>query len=79
MTVTLNGTPRELTEGTTVAQLVAALGRGEETLAVAVNLRVVPRSEFADRRLMDGDRVDVVTAVGPVHYPPPPTRFSESR
>lgn len=64
MTVTLNGSPRDLAEGTTVAQLVASLGRGGETLAVAVNLRVVPRSEFADRRLVDGDRVDVVTAVG---------------
>ena len=64
MTIILNGAPHELPSDTTVAALLAALDRREPALAVAVNLRVVPRNEFDLRVLRDGDRVDIVTAVG---------------
>jgi sulfur carrier protein len=35
-----------------------------EAVAVALNLNVVPRSQLAERVLVDGDRVEVVRAVG---------------
>ena len=64
--VRLNGEPRELPAGATIAHLLQQLGRGPDDapVAVAVNMSVVPRSEHADRELRDGDRVDVVGAVG---------------
>jgi sulfur carrier protein len=61
--VKLNGEPRELPEGTTVAQAVAqltALGTG---IAAAVNGDVVPRGSWAATLLRAGDQVEVVTAV----------------
>ncbi len=64
MTITLNGEPHQVEEGATLADLLASLGRAEDTLAVALNLRVVPRDALAERRLADEDRVDIVTAVG---------------
>jgi sulfur carrier protein len=63
--VRLNGEPRALPPGSTVADAVAALtGSGPVAgLAVAVNEQVVPRSAWVERALADGDRVEVLTAV----------------
>ena len=61
--VKLNGEPRELPEGATVAQAVAeltALGTG---IAAAVNGDVIPRGSWAATLLRAGDQVEVVTAV----------------
>jgi sulfur carrier protein len=60
----VNGEPRELPRGATVAQLVEALGLGGRRVAVAVNRDVVPRSAFAGHPLARGDRVEILEAVG---------------
>ncbi len=59
--IRLNGEPRELPAGTTLAEL---LGEPQAGLAAAVNGRVVPAREWATYRLQDGDRVECVRAVG---------------
>jgi len=66
LNVLLNGETRELPEGSSVRDLLDALERdfGARSVAVAVNLQVVPAAEHPDRLLEDGDRVDLVTAVG---------------
>ncbi|MEG9226684.1 sulfur carrier protein ThiS [Aeromicrobium sp. Sec7.5] len=64
MPLTLNGEPfDELAE--TVADLVRShlTDSGPRGVAVAVNAAVVPRSEWSRHRLVDGDAVEVVTAV----------------
>ena len=61
--VKLNGDPRDLPDGTTVAQAVAeltALGTG---VAAAVNGDVIPRGSWAVTLLRAGDQIEVVTAV----------------
>ena len=63
VTVTLNGEPRELPAGATIAQAVAALTAAPSGVAAAVNGDVVPRGSWAATRLRDGDQVEVVTAV----------------
>ena len=65
MNLTLNGDPRDLPDGATVTDAVAASGipalaRG---VAVAVDREVVPRSRWDSTRLEDGQRVEVVEAV----------------
>jgi sulfur carrier protein len=65
MTVTVNGTRRELPDGATVATVVASLhdapdGRG---VAVAVGGEVVPRAQWPSTELHEGSRVEVVVAV----------------
>ncbi|MEQ4524121.1 sulfur carrier protein ThiS [Nocardioides kribbensis] len=60
--VVLNGEARSLDDTTTLAELLAPTGAGRGC-AVAVNGVVVPRAQLADRRLADGDVVEVVTAV----------------
>jgi sulfur carrier protein len=63
MTVTVNGDPRELAPGTTLADLVTQLVPSAKGIAAAVNGEVVPRRAWPDTRLADGTAVEVVTAV----------------
>ncbi len=60
----VNGEPRRVDPGCTVATLVERLGVGAGRVAVAVNREVVPRSAFTTRVLAAGDRVEVLEAVG---------------
>jgi sulfur carrier protein len=58
--VTVNGTALELSDGATVAVLVAQHGGGHDRVAVARNGDVVPRSRWTATRLAPGDRLEVL-------------------
>ena len=58
--VTVNGTPTELADGATVADLVAQRSSGHDRVAVARNGDVVPRSSWERTRLAPGDAVEVL-------------------
>jgi len=62
--VTLNGAPREFPAALTFAQLLDELALAGRRLAVERNGEIVPRSRFGEARLADGDRIEVVMAVG---------------
>jgi sulfur carrier protein len=64
LAIRLNGEPREVAAGSTLAQLVDALGLAGRKIAVAVNRDVVPRASYAARVLQAGDRVEILEAVG---------------
>jgi sulfur carrier protein len=64
MRIFVNGNAMELPEGSTLAALLETLRLGSRRLAVEVNLEIVPRSTYAEHRLRDGDRVEVVQAIG---------------
>ena len=61
--VTVNGAQRELTEGTTVADVVAATAPAPRGVAVALNDQVLRRAEWAGTAVRDGDRIEILTAV----------------
>jgi sulfur carrier protein len=61
--VKLNAEPRELPDGSTIAQAVAELTAAPSGVAAAVNGDVVPRGSWDFTVLRDGDQVEVVTAV----------------
>ena len=62
--ITLNGAPREFPAPLTFAQLIDALELAGRRLAVERNGEIVPRSCFPRESLVDGDRIEVVIAVG---------------
>ena len=64
MQVKLNGEARELPEAMTILQLLEWLKVRRDTVAVEVNREIVPRARHGDRRLEEGDAVEVVTFVG---------------
>ncbi|HUQ27477.1 MAG TPA: sulfur carrier protein ThiS [Usitatibacter sp.] len=62
--ITVNGSQREFPSPLTFTQLLDELELAGRRLAVERNGEIVPRSAFADSRLADGDRIEVVMAVG---------------
>ncbi|MDQ8184766.1 sulfur carrier protein ThiS [Pelagicoccus sp. SDUM812002] len=63
MTITVNGTPRESTEGIALAALLAELELAATTgVAVAVNQEVVPATQWQQVVLSEGDQVLVIQA-----------------
>lgn len=62
--VLLNGAPREFPAALTFQQLLDELSLAGRRLAVERNGEIVPRSRFGEARLQDGDRIEVVVAVG---------------
>jgi sulfur carrier protein len=62
--ILVNGAPRDVLPGTTIAQLLAELEIPARGVAVEVNLELVPRSRHADHRLQEADELEVVTLVG---------------
>ncbi|MDY7115117.1 sulfur carrier protein ThiS [Halomonas sp. SSL-5] len=64
ITLSLNGEPARLPEGTALATALQRWGYGERRVAVAVNDAFAPRSTWPQRTLDDGDRIDIVAPVG---------------
>jgi sulfur carrier protein len=62
--ILLNGAPREFARAPTVAQFLDELELTGKRLAIERNGEIVPRSRFAYEVLAEGDRVEVVVAVG---------------
>jgi sulfur carrier protein len=64
MQINLNGEPRELPNSLTVAELLEQAGYAQRRVAVEVNRGIVPKSQHATHQLHDGDRVEIVQAIG---------------
>jgi sulfur carrier protein len=62
--ITVNGEKRAVPAGQTLAELVSELDLGGRRVAVEVNEEIVPRSRYAEHVLSNGDRVEVVAAIG---------------
>jgi len=60
----VNGAERRFAPPLSVAQLVGELGFAGRRVAVERNGEIVPRSRYAEVALADGDRLEVVVAVG---------------
>ena len=63
MNVELNGTVRELADGTTLTSLIESMTGSTRGSAVAVDDEVVPRGSWPEYTLRDGQRVELITAV----------------
>lgn len=66
MTAVVNGTERSVGSGTTVAGLISELGHDPagRGIAAALNGEVVPRAAWGLTTVSDGDRVEILTAIG---------------
>lgn len=64
MNLTVNGSRLEVPAGTHVAALLEQMRLGGQRLAVEVNGEIVLRSGYAGVALHEGDRVEIVQAIG---------------
>jgi sulfur carrier protein len=62
--INVNGAARRFERGTDVAALLERLQLAGKRVAVEKNGEIVPRSRFAETALADGDRLEIVVAVG---------------
>ena len=60
----MNGDRKELTEGISLADLIAQLDLPAQRIAVEYNRTVVRRAQWDSTLLGDGDRVEIVHFVG---------------
>ena len=64
MRVLVNGETMELPDGLSVDALLAQLKVKREYTAVALNREITPKTQYADTRLKDGDKVEIVRPMG---------------
>lgn len=64
ITITVNGTPREVELGTPLLDLVESLNLHRELIAVEVNRAIVSKADYPARKLEAGDQVEIVEFVG---------------
>jgi glycine oxidase len=64
ISLTINGKPRELDKETPLPDLLRSLDVNPRLVAVGLNGEVVPKNEYADTVLRDGDVVEIVRMVG---------------
>lgn len=64
ITISLNGDTTVVTQGATVSLLIEQLQLAGKRVAVELNQDILPRSEHHARELRDGDRVEIVQAIG---------------
>ena len=64
MHIQLNGHPRDIAADITIDALLENEGLAGRRVAVEVNGEIVPRGRHAGHRLAEGDRVEIVHALG---------------
>lgn len=62
--ICVNGDLREVPDGCTLERLLAMLDMQDRKVAVAINRDIVPRAERAALVIEDGDRIEILEAVG---------------
>jgi sulfur carrier protein len=62
--ISINGEPRRFDSALTLTELLERLEMTGKKLAVEMNGEIVPKSQHANTPLNDGDRLEIVVAVG---------------
>ena len=64
MILEINGQPREIKSSNNLTELVEELDIQAPHFAIAVNLTVVSKSDYESTQIKDGDKIEIVHAVG---------------
>ena len=62
--ITINGQPQHFDTSINVTQLIEHLELQGKRIAIERNGEIVPRSQFSEQYLTNGDQLEVVVAVG---------------
>ena len=64
MNITVNGEKTQVAAATSIAGLLEVLELEPKKIAVERNLEIVPKSQYQDTALADGDQIEIVQFVG---------------
>ena len=62
--IQINGTIHSVQKGTTVSTLIQILALTGRKIAVEINKEIVPQSQHGQIQLCEGDRVEIIEAIG---------------
>lgn len=64
MHISINGKSEEFVNSVSIAELIKGKCLDAETLVAELNREIIPGEKFAETRLQDGDRLELVQFVG---------------
>jgi len=64
MKITINGQKKQCGISCTLESLLDDLGYTNKKIAVEINGEIVPRSQIRNKLVVDGDRIEIIKAVG---------------
>ena len=64
MNILLNNKPEKLFEGSTIKKLLIKKNIKNKYYAVEVNRKIIPKSNHETHVIKDGDRIEIITAIG---------------
>lgn len=64
MQVLINGESQALDRAVSVAKLLEQNGLAGKRIAVEINESIVPKSQHAERMIEEGDRIEIIHAIG---------------
>ncbi len=64
MNLFINGEEKSFADSLSLAQLIEQLGMKGDRVAVELNRQIVPRAQWSETSLKDGDHLEVVHFVG---------------
>lgn len=62
--ILVNGEPKRVLKNKTVMSLIEELGLTGKRIAVECNQEIVPKSEYENTALSEGDVIEIVQAIG---------------
>ena len=64
ITISINGESRQIPSTSSIVALIEEMRLTGKRIALERNGEIVPRSNFATQNLVDGDKLEIVVAVG---------------
>ncbi len=64
MNIIVNGESKNVDDNYSTEQLIVDMGLGGKRVALELNMAIVPRSNYAQTFVADGDKIEIVRAIG---------------
>ena len=64
MNILLNNKPEKLFDGSTVKKLLENKNIKNKYYAVEINRKIIPKSDHDTYVIKDGDKIEIITAIG---------------
>ena len=64
MKIIINGIEKNYTSSFTLETLLIELGYANKKVAVEVNKEVIPRFELRNKLVVEGDKIEIINAIG---------------
>jgi len=64
MTIIINGIKKTYKTSLTLETLLNELDHASKKVAIEVNDEIIPRSQYKNKLVVDGDKIEIINAVG---------------